>query len=180
MRIRTFANFFKSYMSVSTIVAAAIPIPVASLKLIPAYSSQRGYLTVYASLLCFLVLAFLFSIRHRLSVRMFASAKPSNWLSAVPLLCIVLTVGCICGYHLALQHSLAELRNMGVTARSEEILRAMDDSEIPYSILLAALYLGIFVFAEFAFVLMALREHLQDVLGLDEVALLCGQPGFKS
>ena len=59
-RLEVFANFFKGYMSVSTIVAASIPIPVASWKLIPIYSQQRGFLTVYASLFCFLLLAFVF------------------------------------------------------------------------------------------------------------------------
>ena len=58
-------------MSVSTIVAASIPIPAASWKLIPIYVRQSGFLTVYASLFCFLLLAFVFSIRHRLAGPMF-------------------------------------------------------------------------------------------------------------
>ena len=70
-RLAGFASFFKRYMSVSTIVAAAIPIPVAGWKLIPIYAQQRGFLTVYASLFCFLLLAFVFSIRHRLAHPMF-------------------------------------------------------------------------------------------------------------
>ena len=66
-RLALFANFFKGYMSASTIVAAAIPIPITSWKLIPIYSQQRGFLTVYASLFCFLLLAFvLMAIREYL------------------------------------------------------------------------------------------------------------------
>jgi hypothetical protein len=177
-RIRAFANFFKGYMSISTIVAAAIPIPVGSLKLIPAYACQRGYLTVYSSLLCFLVLAFLFSIRHRLCGVMFGGKKGSGWLSAVPLLCILLTIGCIGGYHAVLQRSLDQFRLLGVTATSVDLLRSADESEISYEWLLSILYLGMFVFAEIAFVLMALREHLQDVLCLNEQELLRGTPGL--
>jgi hypothetical protein len=177
-RIVVFADFFKGYMSISTIVAAAIPIPVGSLKLIPAYSCQRGYLTVYSSLLCFLVLAFLFSIRHRLCTVMFGDRKGSGWLSAVPLLCILLTIGCIAGYHDVLQRSLDHFRLLGVTAKSVDLLQSADESEISYEWLLSILYLGIFVFAEIAFVLMALREHLQDVLCLDEQELLRGTPGL--
>lgn len=178
MRIRGFATFFKSYMSVSTVVAASVPIPVASLKLIPAYSQQRGFLTVYSSLLCFLLLAFLFSIRHRLSLWMFARGRQNGWLSLVPLLCILLTVASICGYHVVLQKSLDQFRALGVTASSVEILKAADYAEIPYATLLSVLYLGIFLFAEAAFVLMALREYLQDVLRLNEKALLRGSAGF--
>jgi hypothetical protein len=165
-------------MSISTIVAAAIPIPVGSLKLIPAYACQRGYLTVYSSLLCFLVLAFLFSIRHRLCGVMFGGKKGSGWLSAVPLLCILLTIGCIGGYHAVLQRSLDQFRLLGVTATSVDLLRSADESEISYEWLLSILYLGMFVFAEIAFVLMALREHLQDVLCLNEQELLRGTPGL--
>lgn len=178
LRIRVFANFFKSYMSVSTIVAAAVPIPVASLKLIPAYSEQRGFLTVYSSLLCFLLLAFLFSIRHRLSRVMFTAGRRSALLAVVPLSCILLTVGCIWGYHVTLQQSVAQFRLMGVNATSAEILKAADYSEIPYASRLCVLYLGIFLFAETAFVLMALREYLQDVLRLDEISLLRGDAGL--
>src|SRR4051812_14272722 len=66
-RLALFANFFKGYMSVATIVAAAIPIPITSWKLIPIYSQQRGFLTVYSSMFCFLLLSFVFSIRHLLA-----------------------------------------------------------------------------------------------------------------
>jgi len=35
-RVREFANFFKRYMSVSSVVAAALPVPVTAIGLIPA------------------------------------------------------------------------------------------------------------------------------------------------
>jgi hypothetical protein len=53
-------------------------------------------------------------------------------------------------------------------------LDKVDATEIPYAVPLAACYLGIFIFAESAFVLMAIREYLQDLLQLDEIALLHG------
>src|SRR5664279_5679005 len=93
-RIAVFAGFFKSYMSASTIVAASIPIPVASWKLIPIYAQQRGFLTVYASLFCFLLLAFVFSIRHRLARSMFFRSRGSATIAALPLIFIALTLGC--------------------------------------------------------------------------------------
>jgi hypothetical protein len=172
LRIAVFANFFKSYMSVSTIVAASIPIPVASLKLIPTYTQQKGYLTVYASLFCFLSLAFVFSIRHRLAARIFSSGKPGLLIAIAPAACIVLTLASILSYHFVLQNSLSQLRSLGVTGPTSEILNRADYSDIPNALALSTCYLGIFLFSELAFVLMAMREYLQDVLSLDEVALM--------
>jgi hypothetical protein len=174
MRIAVFANFFKGYMSVSTIVAASIPIPIATWKLIPIYSQQRGYLTVYASLFCFLLLAFVFSIRHRLAVPMFSKGKMSSFIAALPFLFIVLTLACIMTYHAVLQQSIEQLRGLGLRFTTADLLDKVDATEIPYAVPLAACYLGIFIFAESAFVLMAIREYLQDLLQLDEIALLHG------
>ena len=174
MRIAVFANFFKGYMSVSTIVAASIPIPIATWKLIPIYSQQRGYLTVYASLFCFLLLAFVFSIRHRLAVPMFSKGKMSSFIAALPFLFIVLTLACIMTYHAVLQQSIEQLRGLGLRFTTADLLDKVDATEIPYAVPLAACYLGIFIFAESAFVLMAIREYLQDLLQLDEIAFLHG------
>jgi len=179
-RIRVFATFFKSYMSVSTVVAASIPIPVASLKLIPVYAQQRGFLTVYASLFSFLLLAFVFSIRHRLAPRMFSHGFAAWLLAALPFLFIALTVGSILAYHFYLLQSIQELRSLGIHLTTTELLEKTDATEIRHALLLAATYLGIFVFAEAAFVLMAMREYLQDVLHLSEQQLLKGLPGPPS
>ena len=174
-RLALFANFFKGYMSVSTIVAAAIPIPITSWKLIPIYSQQRGFLTVYSSLFCFLLLAFVFSIRHRLARPMFFRGRMGGVIAALPAVFIVLTLGCIVTYHALIQQSIEQLRLLGLRLTTTELLDKVDATEIPYSIELAACYLGIFIFAELAFVLMAIREYLQDLLHLDEAALLRGK-----
>lgn len=175
-RLAVFANFFKGYMSVSTIVAASIPIPVGSLKLIPVFSQQRGFLTVYASLFCFLLLAFVFSIRHRLAGPMFRKGPAGALIAALPFVFIVLTLGSVIAYHAVLLESIEQLRSLGLTASTTVLLDKMDATEIPYAVELAACYLGIFIFAESAFVLMAIREYLQDLLHLDEVTLLRGAP----
>jgi hypothetical protein len=179
LRIRVFAAFFKSYMSVSTIVAASIPIPVTSLKLIPIYTQQKSFLTVYASLFCFLLLAFVFSIRHRLAPAMFSRTKAGAFIAMIPLLCMVLTLTCILVYHETLQLSFDATRaHGGVNASTQDLLERTDFSEIPYALPLAACYLGIFIFAESAFVMMAIREYLQDVLHLNEIRLLHGAVGI--
>lgn len=177
LRIEAFAGFFKRYMSVSSILAAAVPIPVAALKLIPTYAQQRGFLSVYASLICFLLVAFLFSMRHQLAGVMFGRKRGAWLMIALPAVFILLTLGCIAGYHAVLERSLQQWRELGVVANSTELLDRADYLEIPNSLSLSAYYLGIFVFAEIAFVLMALREYLQDALKLDEVDLLRGGRG---
>lgn len=162
-------------MSVSAIVAASIPIPVAALRLIPTYAQQRGFLSVYASLFCFLLVAFVFSIRHALATRLFAGGPRAALLTALPGVFILLTMGCIFGYHATLNRSLQSWHELGVVAPSSELLDKADYLEIPDSLTLASYYLGIFLFAELAFVLMAMREYLQDSLNLDEDALLQGR-----
>jgi hypothetical protein len=175
IRLAVFANFFKGYMSVSTVVAASIPIPVASWKLIPMYAQQRGFLTVYSSLFCFLLLAFVFSIRHRLARPMFFRRRMGAVVAALPAVCMFLTLACIVTYHALIQQSIAQLHNLGLSRTPmNDLLDQIDITQIPYPVELAASYLGIFIFAELAFVLMAIREYLQDLLHLDEVALLRG------
>ncbi|HUA93865.1 MAG TPA: hypothetical protein VL991_14925 [Terracidiphilus sp.] len=178
-RLAVFANFFKSYMSVSTIVAASIPIPIGTWGLIPIYSQQRGYLTVYASLLCFLLMAVIFSIRHRLSVVMFGSSFASGILAVMPFVFIALTLACISCYHATLLNSLEEFRQRGVMQPTNIVLSSADLSDIPYALELSIYYLGIFVFAEAAFLFTAIREYLQDALHLDETALLHGTHGVE-
>jgi len=65
---------------------------------------------------------------------------------------------------------------LGLRATTDDLLNRMDPAEIPNALALAACYLGIFLFAEAAFVLMAIREYLQDVMHLDEMELLRGVP----
>src|SRR4051794_34673614 len=145
-RLALFANFFKGYMSVATIVAAAIPIPITSWKLIPIYSQQRGFLTVYSSLFCFLLLAFVFSIRHRLAGPMFVRGWVSGLIAALPAVFIALTLGCIVIYHGLMQQSIKEVHELGVVLTITELLDKVDVTEIPYAVELAACYLGIFIF----------------------------------
>jgi hypothetical protein len=70
-RVKTFANFFKNYMSISAVVAAALPIPVTSFHLIPTYHAQTSLLATYTSLFCFLLLGLIFYSRHTLARVMF-------------------------------------------------------------------------------------------------------------
>lgn len=203
-RIKAFAAFFKSYMSVSALLLAALPIPVTQVRLIPTFKAQEGILSVYTSLLCFLMFSFLFFWRHSFARWMFPLRGPrgnrvvSNLLPFVPLALIGATIACIIVYHATLAsavHSLKlqfvdvapkyvdtkaplELEKFSVmpdnkvTFTPEFLLEHLDADKVPNAIVLMLSYIGIFLFAESAFTIMALKEYLQDLLHQDDLTLI--------
>lgn len=195
-RIRSFSHFFKSYMSVSTIVVAALPIPITAWSVIPAFESQRGSLTTYTPLVCFLILSYVFYKRHSIGSILFVhrhhSGAKSSIMELLPLLLIILFIILIFAYHHVLNLAIQDLKLAfadEATERwrigSDEEFNALPDGtvtfsgtwllanvtfdKVSYGPALMLLYLGIFAVAECAFVLMALREYLQDLIGLTDV-----------
>jgi hypothetical protein len=232
VRIRRFLIFFKGYMSLSALVVAALPVPVTVLQLIPTYSAHRNLLSVYTSLFCFLLVAFVFYLRHSLAPLYFSKIsdaeghRRSRTMIIVPFFFIVFSVTLLFAYQRVLEISAtSQSRQVGITlatlamdectselsqleaegmkltpeqkvdlcARIEERflnqmpsartmeaqLKGATLSEIPLGWVLIALYLGFFLSAEAAFVLMALREYLQELLGLYDVSLITGQTGTR-
>lgn len=184
-RIRNFGKFFTGYMGTASLVTAALPIPVAKLHLIPTYASQSKFLNTYASLICFLIFAFIFYIRHILARAMFhrtpQQVSARGWITVLPFLCIAASIACVIGYHIELDASLSLIAAHGVLAPTQTLLTQIDYREIPLAEPLIVLYLGMFVFAEAAFVLMAMREYLQEILGLEEQELIdeTAQPAIQ-
>ena len=70
-RVKRFAHFFKRYMSISSVVTAALPIPITAFNLIPTFSVHTKILSVYTPLFCFLLLGYVFYMRHQLARYMF-------------------------------------------------------------------------------------------------------------
>jgi hypothetical protein len=230
-RVRNFASFFKNYMSISAVVTASLPIPLTAAGAIPTFRAQTMYLTTYASLFCFLLLAFVFYSRHRLARWMFpkqfaAPTLRSSLLAfavaSLPMLFIFGAVSSAFRYHIVLNEALTvteagmtleaaraanapgadaalnkirtsqytvglagPLEGPGETARlalteyssfrpspGTDFLAALNTHRIPFAHALMALYLGIFLLAEAAFVLMALREYLQDLLKIEELDIV--------
>jgi hypothetical protein len=176
--IQTFGRFFTGYMSTASLVTAALPIPVRSLHLIPAFASQEKFMNTYTSMSCFLVFAYVFYSRHALARWMFARRGGHFalrlWVSVLPVLFICGSIGCAIAYHHELGEALDALAVAGARLPSSVLLSKIDAREIPGSGGLIVVYLGMFVFAEVAFVLMAIREYLQDVLKLEEHELIFG------
>lgn len=209
-RVRDFANFFKRYMSISSVVAAALPIPVAAFGLIPTFKSQAQFLSTYTPMLCFLFLGFFFYSRHHLARRMFPQVlgeevSPSSldanlrlyWIQTItgavgkfvthayrvlsgafvpllPILLIAASVFCIFQYHFHLNEAVAKLRDLESPITVDAILKDTSFDLIWHGHYLAMYYIGIFVAAESAFIVMALKEYMQDLLGLSDMDILIG------
>ena len=187
MRIEGFAQFFKRYISVSSVVTASLPIPIAAAKLIPVYDCQQKFLGTYTSLFCFLLLAFVFYSRHNIARWMFGRQlnAGASWIgglfSLLPLLLIIGSACLVYGYHVQLEASIVDVQASALlrglpSYSASKILAETDLLGVARSTTLAAMYVGIFLTAELAFILMALREYLQDLLKLSEKRLILREP----
>ncbi len=184
-RVIAFTKFFKGYMNLWAVVAASLPIPLTEARLIPMYKAQRGYLSVYTTLLCFLLLGLIFYCRHFIARWLFSDQlrgtghpRSRPWL---PLLLIAITIGFIAFYQETIVNSVAQQRrdneangSATVPLNTEDILEKTDLQRIHDDGVLAFFYIGIFVAAECSFIFMALKEYLQDLLGISEMSLIRG------
>jgi hypothetical protein len=99
-------------------------------------------------------------------------------ISVIPLFLILLSLLCVFTYHATLTHSVRLYQQLtAATSRLsfDEVLQQADQTQVSDDSLLMLLYLGIFVTAEAAFVLMAIKEYLQDYLRLDDEKLISGR-----
>jgi len=175
-RVSAFGKYLKGYMSVAATVTAAMPIGAASVGAIPAYHSLERVLAVYASLFCFLLFAYVFYIRQSLARALFSRASSSGTWVIVPLALVVLAMTSGIAYLYVLQQSVDAARDVmiarGVNVVSmADVLTQTDYIDAPNAFVLIALYLGLFVFSEAAFVLMAVREYIQDELGMSDAGI---------
>jgi hypothetical protein len=156
---------------------AALPIVVTRFGLIPVYESQKNLLPAYASFFCLLALAYVFSQRHRLARAMFAArllwidpdaaqSKPSKNLSINGGLAgmILGALGCAAIYLWAFEG--------GRTSRD---FPALPPSSMN-AVLLALSFITLFLLASGAFAIVAVREHMQRVLGLSDAEVITGLP----
>lgn len=269
-RVLAFARFFKNYMNVSSFLAAALPIPVTAISLIPTYAAHTKLLSTYTPMVCFLLLGYIFYMRQKIGQRMFGAAlesyrrekymstcepqdnggaeenkdfhklatlseKPRRLLvDIIPLMLIILSIATILVYHHFLDRSIAlamndkvvkgivddnlmkeyerkrsgwlegirrwqaqqkniqdgitwdqllrmlppELRNeprlSQFAENPDKIMELTPLALIPQSLFLMLLYIGFFVLAESAFIFMAVKEYIQDLLRLSDTTLLTG------
>lgn len=177
-RIRAFANFFKNYMSVSTIVTAALPIPATLLEFIPRFEAQKGMLATYSTLFCFLLLAYIFYSRHSLATVFYGRAtNMTRTLGATfPFLLILASLAFLIWYHTLLTSSLIDIGTAvgeeTAAASDSELLKSTYLTAIPNGTLLIVTYIGFFVAAESAFIFMAIKEYAQDIMKIQDVDMI--------
>src|SRR5262245_22423932 len=197
-RVRNFARFFKRYMNISSVITAALPVPVTALGAIPTFKAQTTFLSVYTALFCFLALGFIFYSRHQLARLMFPEhfrdqlayiqALSSttgrmfrSWrffVAFLPLLLIIISMVSLFWYHDFLDESInmVRARSTDEASSAESILATTQLGRIYGARRLIFSYLVIFLAAESAFMVMAIKEYLQDLVGLSEMDLILGPP----
>jgi hypothetical protein len=220
-RLKAFANFFRGYMRVSSLVIAALPIPVTALEALPVFADQKGTASFYSSLLCFLTLAYIFYMRHSFAKWMFPRDLPadttaartaiikSTLISALPIIFIALSLPSALSYSFFIHRVINEIafiraRPISSEAKCQSLLNSVDESNInpllvpekinllardckvlsrseilkasypsiPHGSTLLYQYILMFVTAEAAFVLMATREYIQDLLRISDYEVI--------
>ena len=172
-----FTSPLRHYTGMWCLFVAALPIVVTRFGLIPVYESQKNLLPAYASFFCLLALAYVFSQRHRLARAMFAArllwsdldpvqSKKPNPLSINGGLAgmILGALGCAALYLWAFEG--------GRTSRD---FPALPPSSMN-AVLLALSFITLFLLASGAFAIVAVREHMQRVLGLSDAEVITGLP----
>ncbi len=213
-RAKNFAQFFKNYMSIWSVVVAALPIPITSFGLIPVFEFQKGVFSTYTTLFCFLLLGYIFYSRHRIAkfffpeyylekqkiniqktdyakilsisseeakqVRLFELemsgirnrylATTSKIYNALPGILILLSLSSAFSYNYVVEDLISGHRKYSDLTRYG-VLQNVSLSSYGSSLLMIS-YLGIFIFAEAAFILMAIKEYLQDLLQISDKSLM--------
>jgi hypothetical protein len=185
-RIKGFIKYFNSYLA--SVFVAAIPAPISQWDLIPIPSQLRGILSVSTPIFCFLTLGFLFFSRHRLArlmfpeiidqrissnpkIRMLMNVSRSFWYLIWNLTPLGLIIGCFDAagsYYFEVTRYMVYEQGHSI----EPITEPLFELTIMYY------YILTFVLAEGAFVWMAMKEYIQDVLEIDDRTFLLssGQP----
>jgi hypothetical protein len=154
-----------------------LPIIVTEFGLIPVYESQQNLLPAYASFFCLLALAFVFSQRHRMARAMFAPRL--LWADHETTQSKFRTRVSINGGLAAM--ILGSLACTAVYLWAFEIGRASPTfPRLPptsmNAVLLALSFIMLFLLASAAFAVVAVREHIQRVLGLSDAEVITGLP----
>src|SRR5262245_25805431 len=173
----TFSSPLRHYTGVWCLFVTALPVVVTQFGLIPVYESQRSLLPAYASFFCLLALAFVFSQRHRMARAMFAprllwaddnaahaKGRPTISINGALAAMILGALCCTALYLWAFE-----------IGRSSPTFPQLPPNSMN-AVLLALSFITMFLLASAAFAVVAVREHLQHVLGLSDAEVITGVP----
>lgn len=174
-----FTSLLKHYTGTWCLFVAALPVVVTRFGLIPVYESQKSLLPAYASFFCVLALAYVFSQRHRLARAMFAARLLWTDFDAVQSKASApMSInGGLAGMILGALGSAAIYLWAFEGGRTSPDFPALPPSSMN-AVLLAVSYIMLFVLASAAFAVVAVREHMQRVLGLSDAEVITGLPRF--
>ena len=158
------------------------------LRAIPTYESQRTTFATVTGVLGFLTLAWLFHVRTTIALGSLTRGY-RFLINITPFLLIVGTLAFFIGYFQILGKSTddalelaqenpgkyIEYDKTSTFKTGSDVLKQWDDRPVPYGISLQLLYLGIFPSAECAFVMMALREYINDTRRVSELEWMFGK-----
>jgi hypothetical protein len=103
----------------------------------------------------------------------------SMFIPILPFMLILSALGFVLMYHQTLGESVQAVRSTSVkfyTMSTEDILKSATFDAVPFSVPLELYYMGIFITAESAFIVMAIKEYLQHLVGLSGFEILTGAP----
>jgi hypothetical protein len=172
-RLQIFANVFKGYMGVMPIVTAALAPLLTAMNVLPVYESQRKPLATMAGVLGFLLLAWLFYVRRTIALGSITKTY-RIFFNLCPLLLIIGSIGCYVGYSDTLDASVLAANPGAKLPRAKVLSDWSQENPAPHSTALQLYYLGMFLFAEAAFIMMALREYANDVRQISEYQWMFG------
>jgi hypothetical protein len=159
------------------LVVALLPIAMTRFGLIPVYESQKSLLPALAAFFCLLTLAYVFSQRHRMARAMFAARL--LWTEVDPFPPRATSRMSINGglaYMILGALSCAAVYLWGFEAGRASPTFPKLPPNSANAVLLAISYVTMFLLAEGAFTVVAVREHLQNVLGLTDAEVITGVP----
>jgi len=176
-RFRQFIAYFKKYLALGAVGCGVLPAPMSYFQVIPTFQAQSKFLAGYVTVFCFLVLGFIFYSRHAIARWFFTGTKKRNGrvktlIAWLPLILIGIALVFLSTYHLLLQYSVSRAISdfcvKGVNLDDQLAMAKTPFEEIRFAIPLMVSYLGVFLAAETAFALMAIREYMQDILCLED------------
>jgi len=176
VRFQQFTAYLKKYLALGAVGCGVLPAPLSYFQVIPTFQSQSKFLAGYVTVFCFLALGFIFYSRHSIARWMFIGARKRGTEKALiawlPLVLIGVSLVFLSTYHLLLQwsvsKSISDFFLKGVNLNDQLALSQTPFEEIRFAIPLMISYLGVFLAAESAFAVMAIREYMQDILKLED------------
>jgi len=187
-RFKEFIAYFKKYLALGSVGCGVLPVPLSYFRVIPTFQAQYKFLAGYATVFCFLALGFIFYSRHSIAGWIFSGARKQGGaakalIAWLPLALIGASFVSLSAYHyllqIAISRAIADYGVKGVNLNDQLALINTPFEDIKLAIPLMVSYLFVFLAAEAAFAMMAIREYMQDILNLKDSEIVNLRRGLE-